>query len=485
MKLKLRERVELVEMLEEHRARGTFSTALVMRTADRLQITDRYIWQLLHDPPTLDREPRGWRLTEEAIDLYYDHFGVVKHVYESLHERGHTPPISERQLRRAFRTQLDGDERWFASKGVRARRDHTGCLLWEASHRNHMWGMDFTHLKVRVVLPGPGNPTAVQVGLLRILDFCHRVVTGWMIVPTDSSDAVLEALYDAFRIDENSPFGGICELMLYDNGLAFLSAVVDEASGRLGFDTRAIQSYSPHLNGKTERSHQTMARRALPKLPSWSGGRRDKRGRVMDADQAVHFDVVVEQVAKEIHAGNHRPHAALGGQSPAQSWASDDTPLRVVDPEKLRFALRHRKVQTIQSAGVWKHGIYFHSPYTRSHVGEQTTVAWLLKDKTFVDLYTQTGEFIERASPNKDHSPEQIAAVMQERNARWRTQNERARRSKRRKARQFAATNVPGGFRSLDDAPPSAEQAPAPGLQVVSAPLSDLDPAHLNEPWSP
>ncbi len=156
-----------------------------------------------------------------------------------------------------------------------------------------------------------------------------------------------------------------------------------------------------------------------------------------------------------------------------------------MDPEKLRFALRHRKVQTIQSAGVWKHGIYFHSPYTRSHVGEQTTVAWLLKDKTFVDLYTQTGEFIERASPNKDHSPEQIAAVMQERNARWRTQNERARRSKRRKARQFAATNVPGGFRSLDDAPPSAEQAPAPGLQVVSAPLSDLDPAHLNEPWSP
>jgi transposase InsO family protein len=435
------------------RAEGRFSSAALRQHADALEISEGHAWKLIREAPRSPK-PRGWRVTEEVRDVFYDEYACAAKLHQHFVEIGKPLPISPRQLRRALHDQISSEERAFAKKGFRARRDHTGCLRWEAPYRNAIWQTDFTWLKVRVQLPGPGVRIA-KAGVLRFIDCKTRTIVGWTVISTESSDAVLEGLYHAIVVDEDHPFGGLPDLIMYDNGLAFLAIVIERAAALLHFETLAVESYSPNQNGKIERSHQTLAHGILPSIPSWAGGRRDKRDEIEGADAAIHFDQLIEELAAGVEKYNQtHKHSALNGMTPAEAQAEADAAgveIKQIDPELLRFAVRHRKECKVARDGVFAHNRRYRCDELDSMVGERVIVASLRHDKRFVDVYTLDKRFLGRATPNLGHSPADRNEFKKRQRSRHARQDARAQASKQRKIQRFAPTSAPGNFADLDE----------------------------------
>lgn len=76
-------------------------------------------------------------------------------------------------------------------------------------------------------------------------------------------------------------------MLMYDNGLTFVADVSQQAAALLGFRTQPVAPYSPHLNGKVERCHQTISALALSEMPAWKHGPRDKRGRLTESRRSM------------------------------------------------------------------------------------------------------------------------------------------------------------------------------------------------------
>jgi hypothetical protein len=203
------------------------------------------------------------------------------------------------------------------------------------------------------------------------IDCYSRMVMGWMVAVRQSSDAVLEALRDAILHDPDSEqvYGGTPGVVMYDNGLTFLAEVVQDAASYLDFRTRPVAPYSPHQNGKVERCHQTISQLALSEIADWDHGPRNKAGRLYD-DTAISERELIARVGAAVQVYNfERPHSALGGRTPWQAFADDPASLRLYSPERLRFALRHRKIQKVSAHGVYKHGRWYRHVEIDARVG--------------------------------------------------------------------------------------------------------------------
>jgi hypothetical protein len=220
-------------------------------------------------------------------------------------------------------------------------------------------------------------------------------------------------------------------------------------------------------------------------MPAWKHGPRDVRGRLF-CDTPVTEAVLIAEIDVAVrHYNFERPHAAIGGLTPWQRFSADETALRVEDRARLRFALRHGKLQTVQASGVWKHGRYYWDDELDTRVGSPVIVAWLRKDERAVDVYTTDGEFICEATPQRDLTREQIVTANARRRERWVIQNQRLRKAISKSEERYAPTNRPDG---LDVVTVSADDADRdPGRREPDGELLDeLGIAGgLYEPWRP
>jgi putative transposase len=442
MKLTLDERRIFHDTFKARQATGQPLAPWVTQQASKLAVSERYVWMLGAGVP--ERTRRGWQLPDEAIDLYYDTHGDVPKIYERLHSAGRFP-YHIKTLKRAFLREMDADERAFAALGAVARRKHTGTILWEAAHRNAVWQTDHTHLKVPVNVPGLRHPR--QLRLTYFLDCRWRLIMGWVISVQPSADSVLEALREAILIDlPDKPFGGKPLLILYDNGLEFLALAVQAAAGLLDIETRAVSSYSPHKNGRVERCHQTISRIALSEMPLWKNGPRDISGRLYDAGRpVVDWEVMVREIDLAIrHYNFERAHSSIGGLTPLEGFLSDDTQLRTETPERLRFALKTRKVQKVDQRGVYKHGGWYRADELDYMVGDSVTVAWLSKDQRSVDVYRLDGTFLCTARPHRTLTHDQVIDNKKGHAQRARELDKRAKASRERARIRYAPASTPG-----------------------------------------
>ena len=370
--------------------------------------------------------------------------------------------------------------------GAAARRASSGTVRWEARCRNAVWQTDHVKLGVPVILPGrPTRPK--HLWMTYFIDCYSRMVMGWMVSARESSDAVLEALRDSILIDAEAgvPHGGTPLVLMYDNGKTFIAEVVQQSAALLGFRTQPVAPYSPHRNGKVERCHQTICTLALSEMPAWKHGPRDLRGRLF-CDTAVTEKVLIAEIDAAVrHYNFERPHAAIGGLTPWQCFSADETALRVQDRARLRFALRHRKLQIVQPSGVWKHGRYYWASALDTRAGRPVIVAWLRKDERAVDVYSTDGDFLCEATPQEKLTREQIVADSCRRHARWVVQNRRLRNAISKSEERYAPTNRPDG---LDVITISADPAsrdpdrPQPDNDLLDV-LGLAD--GLYEPWRP
>lgn len=398
MSAKSERREHLAEVWRGAQVDGKLSNEYVRRQAAANDYSSRQVRRIVAGQGLAPARGQ-WRLTDRALELYCVHKGCVSRVARDLRAEDSSAP-GERQLQRCFRSQLGSDERAFVAKGYVARREHSGCIRWEARHRNSMWQTDDTALKIPVLLSGREIP--VRMHLTYFLCCSTRMVMGWMVSPTGTEDATLEALRDAILIDEESGklHGGVPDVVVSDNGLNYLAKAVEEGCTMLGIERVVTEGYSPNQNGKIERCHQTITREALRDLPSWERGPRDRTDQPYDTTPIDETELI-ERLETAIRFYNYeRPHQALGGQTPWEAFSADPHALRHATPESLRFALRTRKEQTVQPSGVYKHRRYYRSDELDTRIGEKVIVAWLKRDQRFVDVYTLAGEFLCTAEPN-------------------------------------------------------------------------------------
>lgn len=442
MKLTLEERRVFHETFLARQASDRLLSAWVADQAPKLGVTERYLWMLGAGVP--ERTRRGCVLPEEAIDLFYDTHGDIPKIYDRLHRSGRFP-YHVKTLRRAFLREMDADERAFATLGAIARRKHTGTMLWEAAHRNAIWQTDHTHLKVPVKVPGLRHPRHLR--LTYFLDCRWRLIMGWVLTVQESADCVLEALREAILIDfPDKPFGGKPLLILYDNGLEFLALAVQAGAALLDIETRAVSSYSPNKNGRVERCHQTISRLALSEMPLWKNGPRDLAGKLYDADQpVVEWEVMVREIDLAIrHYNFERAHSSIGGISPLEGFLSDDTPLRTETPERLRFALKTRKLQKVDQRGVYKHRGWYRADEIDYMVGDQVIVASLSNDQRFVDVYRPDGTFLCTARPQRTMTKDEVLENSRRRSKRARELDKLAKQSRERGRVRYAPASAPG-----------------------------------------
>jgi hypothetical protein len=317
------------------------------------------------------------------------------------------------------------------------------------------------------------------------IDCYSRMVMGWMISARESSDAVLEALRDAILIDadEGSPHGGKPLVVMYDNGKTFIADVVQQGAALLGFRTQSVAPYSPNKNGKVERCHQTICALALSEMPAWKYGPRDLRGRLY-CDTPVSEEVLIAEIDRAVrHYNFERPHTAIGGLTPWRRFCADETALRIEDRARLRFALRHRKLHTVQPSGVWKHGRYYWARELDTRVGAHVIVAWLRKDERSVDVYTTDAEFLCEATPQETLTREQIVSAKSQQRKRWVIQNQRLRNAISKSEERYAPTNRPDGLDVVTITADDASRDPD-RREPDSDLLDDLGIAEgLHQPW--
>jgi putative transposase len=318
------------------------------------------------------------------------------------------------------------------------------------------------------------------------IDCYSRMIMGWMVSARESSDAVLEALRDAILIDPDAgkPQGGKPVVLMYDNGLTFVADVVQQSAALLGFRTQSVPPYSPHRNGKVERCHQTICALALSEMPTWKHGPRDLRGRLY-SDRLITEDVLIAEIDAAVrHYNFERPHSAIGGLTPWQCFVADETALRTEDRARLRFALRHRKLQTVQASGVWKHGRYYWAQELDTRVGDAVIVAWLRKDERSVDVYTTDAVFLCEAEPLEKATREKVVEAHSLRRERWAKQNQRLRDAISKAEERYAPTNRPDGLDVVTIDAGSAHRGPErvdPAEERLLDALGLSD--ELYEPW--
>jgi putative transposase len=482
MKLSPDDRAQLVETLRQARADDALPAVRVREIAASLGISPGYVYRLAR-VGVAPRTRGAWVLSERAIELYYDKRGRVPAVHAALVDGVEEVP-SLRQLQRAFATQLDNDERAFVRWGAVARRARSGTVRWEARSRNAVWQTD--HVKLGVPVAMVGHPRPRRLWMTYFVDCYSRMVMGWMVSVRESSDAVLEALRDAILLDPEagSPQGGTPVLLMYDNGLTFVADVIQQAAALLGFRTQPVAPYSPHLNGKVERCHQTISALALSEMPAWKNGPRDKRGQLY-GEQAIDEHTLIREVANAVrHYNFERPHSALGGETPWACFSADETALRVQERSRLRFALRHRKPHTVQASGVYKHGGYYWHDTLDSRVGDGVIVAWLRYDERTVDVYEPDGRFLCEAVRVSEMTPAQVLETKRAQRMRQAAQTKRMRKALSRAEERYAPTNQPDGLeiitRTAQDPAPERQTGDDAGL-LERLGLTD----GLNEPWEP
>ncbi|HXQ89482.1 MAG TPA: IS481 family transposase [Solirubrobacterales bacterium] len=260
------------------------------------------------------------------------------------------------------------------------KRPRCSLIRFEAELPNEMWQADITHWRLA---GGQG------VEILNMIDDHSRLFLASRAYPTAKAADVAEAFRSAVAL-HGTPASLLC-----DNGAVFTATprggkvLLQVEMERLGVIAKNSRPYHPQTCGKVERLHQTLkrylARQVSAKtLPELQG----------QLDVFVHYYNAI------------RPHRALGGRTPLQSYSARLKARPVDAPEsETHFRIRHDKVDTAGTVTLRHDSKLHHIGLGRAHKGK--SIKLLVADRDIRVLDAQTGELIRRLTldPSRDYQP--------------------------------------------------------------------------------
>ena len=407
------------------RAAGRLTGDVVRAAAESLGVGERSLWRWLAAGEYEPGKRSGWQTSPIAIEALYRAGGRLTAAWRLLREDGVDVP-SLPTFCRAIERDVSPAERAYARHGEDGRRRYSVYRRWEPASRNEVWEADHDELDVRV-LPLRGR-RLVRPWLTVIEDGISRLVMGWALSLQPTSAEVLVAIREGIVIDpERGPWGGVPQLIRFDGGREFLARAVTRAAGELGCAALPAIPYSPHHKGKVERLHRTIGEGLIATLPYYTGGPRRANGKLYAQAAPLTLAQLQARVREFVDAYNteHR-HASLGGLTPAEKWASSAAPLEVIEPQRLRWMLLADQTRVVNKDGIHFGSATFIAPELTGIGGRTVEVRYLPHDLRWIEVFTEHG-WLCTAYPQDELTPEQAAAVIEQR-------REAAREMGRRKA---------------------------------------------------
>ena len=436
----------LVERLRARRLAGDLPSAEVRTAAREIGVGERTLWRWLAvtEPPPPRRARRDrYELTEADRDAYAQWRGNVAAVHRALHADDTAGP-SLRRLQAAFVRELSPAERAAAVDGVAGRRRHEVYLRWAPNRRNALWEGD--HVELPVLVLAPRAQRARKPWATLFVDGFSRLIMGWALSLYPTSAVVLAALRQGVVVDPaRGPFGGLPETLRPDNGLEFVATALERSCAALGVDLVPTPPYTPHRKGKVERVNRTLGQEFLSGLPFYTHGPRAADGHLFGPDaEPMSLELFSHRFAEWVTDYNTaRPHSGLDGQTPLARWSEDATPLREVEPERLRWMLMADVERTVNKDGVHFERVRFIAPELNGLVGERIQVRYTPHDLRQVEIF-RSNVWLCTAYPQDTLTAEQRAAVLERRRADAVELGRRQRRASRRARAQLAPITKPG-----------------------------------------
>lgn len=468
---------------------GQVPASMVQFVADSAGVDARTVYRWIARGTRQRKVREATRLTPHVRTLYFELNGSIARIVRHCQAEGIACPPRE-TLRRLVNHELTAAERAYARQGEHARRANTVYLQRASTYRNAIWEADHKQLGV-LVKPPHSRAKPVDPWLTTFMDSEHRVIAGVAISLQPTAGDVLAAFRSAVLRDPSAPnaLWGVPDEVHWDNGLEFLSSAVTEVAQTLGVLPRALRSYSPHLKGRIERWHRTLDEEFLATLPFWQAGPRGASGQLYGSEHAqLSYELFCAKLLAWIdHYNFERPHSALGGLTPAASWHTDETAVREVDAEDLRWmSLPSRRCRVGQS-GIHHRGHKYVDADGRLIAlrGETVEIRYMPHDERSIDVYRH-GAFICTATVSNQLDADAQKRFLAERQRQLRqASRERQRASRRARVRIASITRI-------DDTPEQVtvfdhDQAHAEGFgHRDEAPITSTGtPAGLNQPWTP
>ena len=303
-----------------------------------------------------------------------------------------------------------------------------------------------------LVLP-PRSRTPIRPWVTCFLDDYSRRLMGWALSARPTQATVLAALRDAMLPDpETGRFGGVPDRLFWDNGLEFLANAVTDVAVALGALPLQADAYSPHQKGKVERFNRTVEQELLSGLPFYADGPRRKNGDLYGGNgTVVDFEVFVGLFDEWVtHYNSKRKHKALDRQTPDERWLSDQSPLRIIPEQELRWLSLPSEERKVRADGIHHRRHIYMAPELQALVGEIVEVRYMPHDTTKVDIF-RNGEWLATVRRQDDLSREERAQVLAERDRSRREAARELRRARSRARRQFAPITGPGAIVETTD----------------------------------
>lgn len=350
-----------------------------------------------------------YELNDADLFAYFSCRGDVTNAFRMLEREGKAPP-SLTTFRRAINRELDSGTRAAAKHGAAARAQHRVALRSKKFARNERWEGDHVTLDIEVMVPRSNKPKRPY--LTWLIDCGTRHILGWAISIRPTRGEVLAAIRASVQRDPlRGPAHGVPLVMVWDNGLEFTADAVSEAAVMIGSYAAPTFPYSPEKKPKIERVNGTIQRELLATLPYYTKGPVGKDGQLYGPAERLPLEILVDEVGRWIdHYNLERPHSALGGQTPAEAWATDPTPIRTIPDEDLRrFTLERRSVKVVHDGGVTLDRRKFTAPELHGLVKETVELGAMPHDYSRVEIYLND-KWLCTATPTDSLTPAQVEA---------------------------------------------------------------------------
>jgi hypothetical protein len=203
--------------------------------------------------------------------------------------------------------------------------------------RNTLWQSD---IKYSVYLPDPNDPKKkFRTYLLAIIDDATRYAVHAEFYAGQKQPILEDGLRKAI-LRHGAP-----KSLYVDNGKIFVSTWLQVACGRLNIRHLRTSPYNAEAKGKIERFNRTIEA-FIDELSLQKAQTLEELNSFFGAWLSEGY--------------NHKPHSALGGSTPAEAFASDNSPVRFYDMEALTDAFLHEDERKVDKTGCFKlNGILF------------------------------------------------------------------------------------------------------------------------------
>jgi transposase InsO family protein len=224
---------------------------------------------------------------------------------DRLEERGY----SARQLRM-----------YYSSGGTAARR-------FAHQHRNDLWQAD---LKYLLVLPATPTQKSRQLYTSVFIDDATRSVVHAQVYEKQDVFSVLDSFRKA--IEKN----GLPDAIFVDNGSQYISKSFSRTCAKLGIKKLHARPRAAASKGKVEKFNRY--------LDSFVAEIKLKNPKSV-AEVDHYLQIWLDQIYQK------KPHAALDGKTPEQTFLSDSRPLRFAASEQLSIAFQLSEIRLVNKSG--------------------------------------------------------------------------------------------------------------------------------------